>query len=226
MATIVEAVLNKTISELENISATLQIAVLQFFSGLLSLHINKRKGDSLLLPMNWLRSIIVSPDYATKIIHLASTEAAKQRRPDNVPSVWAQPRVEALRARTLKIMGDGRIRAATNNVNTIAEVLEGQIYAEPLTEAALQQRIDILHPNSDDMNPLPPAEDDPPAEPLQITPDQLRQHLYGLSFDFAAGNTGWTHSMLYDLCNDGTTPALQASLSPLLPSTLWVTTCF
>ena len=137
-------------------------------------------------------------------------EAAKQRRPDNVPSVWAQPRVEALRARTVELMGDGRIRAASNNVDTIAGLLEGKAYAEPLTGAALQQRIDILHPDSNEMDLLPPVEDDPPAEPLQITPDQLRQHLYGLSFDSAAGNTGWTNSMLYALCNDRTTPAFQA----------------
>ena len=53
------------------------------------------------------------------------------------------------------------------------------------------------------MDLLPPVEDDPPAEPLHITPDQLRQHLYGLSFDSAAGNTGWTNSMLYALWGIG-----------------------
>ena len=216
MATIVEALLSKTISEQEDI-ATLHIAALHLFPGLLSLHINRRKGDNLLSPINWLRSVIASPDYAAEIIRFASNEAAKQRRPDNVPSVWAQPRVEALRARTVKLMGDGRIRAASNNVNTIAGLLEGKAYAEPLTGAALQQRIDILHPDSNEMDLLPPVEDDPPAEPLQITPDQLRQHLYGLSFDSAAGNTGWTNSMLYALCNDRTTPAFQAGLSPPSP---------
>ena len=114
-------------------------------------------------------------------------------------------------------MGVGRIRAASNNVNTIAGLLEGKVYAEPLTGAALQQRTDILHPASNEIVLLPPVEDDPPAEPLQITPDQLQEHLYGLSFDSAAGNTGWTNSMLYALCNDRTTPAFQAGLSPPSP---------
>ena len=108
MATIVEALLSNTISELEDI-ATLHIAALHLFPGLLSLHINKRKCDNLPSPFNWLRSVIASPDYAAEIIRFASTEAAKQRRPDNVQSVWAQPRVEALRARTVKLMGDERI---------------------------------------------------------------------------------------------------------------------
>ena len=135
MATIVEAHLSKTISKLEDI-ATLHIAVFHLFPGLLSLHINKRKGDNLLSPINWLRIVIASSDYSAEIIRFASTEAAKQRRPDNIPSVWAQPRVEALRARTVKLMGDGLIRAAYNNVNTIAGLLEGKEYAEPLTGAA------------------------------------------------------------------------------------------
>ena len=52
-------------------------------------------------------------------------------------------------------MGDGRIRAASNNVNTIAGLLEGKIYTEPLTGAALQQRIDILHPDSNEMDLRP-----------------------------------------------------------------------
>ena len=78
MATIVEALLSKTISELEEI-ATLHITALHLFPGLLSLHINKKKGDNLLSPINWLRSVITSPDYAVEIIRFASTEAAKQR---------------------------------------------------------------------------------------------------------------------------------------------------
>ena len=86
----------------------------------------------------------------------------------------AQRRVEALRGHTVKLMGGGRIRAASNNLNTIAQLLEGKVYPEPLTGAALQQRIDILHPDSNDMDLLPPVEDDPPAEPLQINPHQLR----------------------------------------------------
>ena len=90
-------------------------------------------------------------------------------------------------------MGDGRIRAASNNVKTIGGLLEGKLHDEPLSGAALQQRIDLLHSDSNDMDLLPPTEDDPYAEPLQITLDQLRQHLYGLSFDSAAGNTVWTH---------------------------------
>ena len=154
-----------------------------------------------------------------EIIRFASTESTKQRRPDNVPSVWPQPHVEALRARTVKLMGDGRIRAASNNVNTIAGLLKGKVYAELLTGAALQQRIDILHPDSNEMDLLPPVKDHPPAEPIQVTPNLLRQHLYGLSFDSAAGNTGWTNSMLYALCNDRTTPAFQAGLSPPSPIT-------
>ena len=49
-------------------------------------------------------------------------------------------------------MGDGWIRAASNNVNTIAELLEGEVYLEPLTGAALQQRIDILDLAFNDMS--------------------------------------------------------------------------
>ena len=45
MAIIVEALLDKTISELEDI-ATLHIAALHVFPGLISLHINKRKGKA------------------------------------------------------------------------------------------------------------------------------------------------------------------------------------
>ena len=67
MATIAEALLSKTISEQEVI-ATLHIAALHLFPGLLSLHINKRKGDNLLSPINWLRGVIASPDYAAEII--------------------------------------------------------------------------------------------------------------------------------------------------------------
>ena len=136
MATIVEALLNKTITELADI-ATLYIAALHLFPELLSLHINKRKGDNFLSLINWLRSVIASPDYAAEIIRFASTEAAKQRQPDNVPSIWAQPRVEALRARTVKLKGDGWIRAASNNVNTIAGPLEGKVYAEPYSNGSI-----------------------------------------------------------------------------------------
>ena len=68
------------------------------------------------------------------------------------------------------------------------------------------------------MDLIPPPEDDPHSEPLQITPDQQRQYLYCLSFDSAAGNTGWTNSMLYALCNDRATPDFQAGLTP--PSSL------
>ena len=88
-------------------------------------------------------------------------------------------------------MGDGRIRAASNIVKTIGGLLE--VYDEPLSGAASQQRIDLLHSDSNDMDLVPPTEDDPYAEPLQVTPDQLRQHLHGLSFDSAAANTVWTH---------------------------------
>ena len=73
------------------------------------------------------------------------------------------------------------------------------------------------------MDLLPHPEDDPYSEPLQITPDQLRQHLYGLSFDSAAGNTGWTNSMLYALCNDRATPNFQAGLTP--PSSIITAFC-
>ena len=104
----------------------------------------------------------------------------------------------------MKLMGDGRIRAPSNNVKTIGGLLGGKMYA--LSGAALQQPTDLLHPDSNDMNLLPPPEDDPYSEPLQITTDQLRQHLYCLSFDSDAGNTGWTNSMLHALCNDRATP--------------------
>ena len=73
------------------------------------------------------------------------------------------------------------------------------------------------------MDLLPPPEDDPYSEPLQITPDQLRQHLYGLSFDSAAGNTGWTNSMLYAFCNDRATSEFQAGLTP--PSSIICAFC-
>ena len=102
-------------------------------------------------------------------------------------------------------------------MDTIAGLLEDKVYADQVTGEALQQRIDILHPDSKEMDLLPPVEDGPPTEPLQITPDQLRQHLYGLSFNSETGNTGWTNSMLYALCNDRTTPAFQAGLSPPSP---------
>ena len=217
MATIVEDILHKAVSEDEDI-ATLNIAGLHIFPGLLALHINKRKGDNLLSPINWLRSVLSSPDYAAEIIRLAGAEAAKPQRPVLAPPAWTQPRVETLRARTVKLIADGRIRAASNNVKTIGGLLEGKLYTEPLSGAALQQRIDLLHPDSNAMDLLPPPEDDPHSEPLQITPDQVRQHLYGLSFDSAAGNTGWTNSMLYALCNDRATPDFQAGLTP--PSSL------
>ena len=71
-------------------------------------------------------------------------------------------------------MGDGLIRAAYNNVNTIAGLLEGKAYAEPLTGAALQQRIDILHPDSNEMDLLPPVEDDPPDNPRSAATAPLR----------------------------------------------------
>ena len=216
MATIVEDILHKAISEDED-TATLNIAGLHILPGLLALHVNKRKCDNLLSPISWLRSIIASPDYATEIIRFARTEAAKPRRPVNAPSAWVQPKVESLRVRTVKLMGDGRIRAASNNVTTIGGILEGKVFAEPLSGAALQQRIDLLHPANNHMDLLPPTSEDPDAEPLQITPDQLRQHLYRLSFDSAAGNTGWTNSLIYALCNDRATPGFQAGLTPPSP---------
>ena len=58
-----------------------------------------------------------------------------------------------------------RIRAASNNVETIGGLLEGKLYAEPLNGAALQQCIDLLHPDSNDMDLLPSPEDDPYSEP-------------------------------------------------------------
>ena len=94
-----------------------------------------------------------------------------------------------------------KIRAASNKVKTIGGLIEGKLYAEHLSGAALQQGIDLFHPDSNDMDLPPPQNNDPYAEPLQITLDLLRQHLYGLSFDTAAGNTGWTNSLLYALYN-------------------------
>ena len=46
MATIVEDILQKAISEDED-TATMNIAGLHIFPGLLALHVNKRKGDNL-----------------------------------------------------------------------------------------------------------------------------------------------------------------------------------
>ena len=94
--------------------------------------------------ITWLRSVIATPDYATEIIRFASAEAAKLRRSVNAPSAWVQLRVETPRAGTVKLMGDGRIRAASNNVKTIGGLLEGKLHDEPLSGAALQQRIDLL----------------------------------------------------------------------------------
>ena len=41
--------------------------------------------------------------------------------------------------------------------------------------------INILRPDYNDIANLPPNKEDPHAEPLENTPDQLRQHLYDLS---------------------------------------------
>ena len=46
MATIVEDILHEAISEDED-TATMNIAGLHIFPGLLALHVNKREGDSL-----------------------------------------------------------------------------------------------------------------------------------------------------------------------------------
>ena len=148
------------------------------------------------------------------INRFARAEAVKPRRPVNAPSIWIQPRVETLRVRKVKRVEDGRIRATSDSVKTIGKLLEGKLHDEPLSGATLKQCIDLLHRNSNDMDLLPPTEDDPYWETLQITPDQLRLHLYDRSFDSAAGNTGWTNSMLCTLCNDRATPDFQAGLSP------------
>ena len=178
-AAIVEDLLLKTLSETED-TADLNIAALHLFPGLLSFHINKKRGENLLSPIQWLRAILASPDYAVEIIRFARAEAAKPRRPYDPSPAWAPPRMESLRARTVKLMGNGRIRAASHTIDTIAGILEGKVHSEPLSGAALQQRIDLLHPNSNAMDFLPPSDEDPQADSLQVTPDQLRQHLYGM----------------------------------------------
>ena len=96
------------------------------------------RTHSVLQPSLTMRSAIASPDNATKIIRLARAEAAKPRRPVIAPAAWTHSRVETLRARTVKLMGDGRIRAASNNVKTIGGLQEGKLYAEPLSGAASQ----------------------------------------------------------------------------------------
>ena len=42
-------------------------------------------------------------------------------------TVTARPRVEAFRARTISLIDDGRIRPTSNNVNSIAGLLEGKV---------------------------------------------------------------------------------------------------
>lgn len=213
---IVEDLLSKSIS-LSEIVANRNIAALNLFPGLLMLHNHRKKGDGLLSPINWLRTVLAQPDFSVEIIRFARADAAKPRPPTPPASEWKAPTTEWLRTRAVHLMKHGRLRAACQTIDRISLMLEGKACPEPLNEIAAALRIASLHPANNEMDVLPLVTEDPQVECLQITPDQLRNKVYELSFDSAAGNTGWSNLLIYALCNDRSNPGFQPGLSPPLP---------
>ena len=213
--TIVEDLLEKAVSTYED-TASRNIAALNLLPGLLSVHSSRKKGDGLLSPINWLRTILAQPDFSIEIVRFARVAAAKPRRA-TPPLPWKPTTIETLRARTTKLVANGRLRSACMTIDMMSKILEGEALRQPLSGEALAQRIAELHPASNHLDVLPPLEDDPLGPCLQITPEQLRERVYSLKFDSASGNTGWTNSLIYALCNDRSTPGFTAGMSPPLP---------
>ena len=105
-----------------------------------------RKGG-LLSPVNWMRSVSATLDYAQDIIRCAMAEqVAKKVRPDRA---WVQPNVETSRANVEVLMGDNRLSLASASVGIIDNIIHGALFAPPLTGDLLKDRIDTLHPPAD-----------------------------------------------------------------------------
>ena len=186
------------------------ICAYQILPGLLA-HMKGRKGGAL-SPVNWMRSVLATPDYARDIIRCAVAEQlVKKIRPNRA---WVQPNVETSRAKVEVLMGDNRLSLASASVGIMDDIINGALFAPPMTGDLLQDRIDSLHPPADDRDELPDIVDDPEVPCLQITAEQFRARCYRLNRTSSPGTTGWTNNILSILCDDRSNPGFVLGTTP------------
>ena len=206
---ILTTLVEESISPDVSVSAR-NICAYQLLPGMIS-HLKGRKGG-LLNPLNWMRSVLATPDYARDIIRLAVAEQlVKKVRPNRE---WVQPNVETSRAKVEGLMCDNRLSLASASVEIMDDVLMGNIFAPPMTGDLLQAKIDSLHPPSDERDELPDIANDPDVPCLQITAEQFRARCYRLNRTSSPGTTGWTNNILSILCDDRTLPGFVLGTTP------------
>ena len=94
--------------------------------------------------------------------------------------------------------------------------MEGDEPLPPPAPTLLATSIATLHPDNDDRDVLPREEDDP-VDCLQLSTDNIRNHIYRLNCDSSSGSTGWTNTLLRRLCDDRDSASLRITDTPPLP---------
>ena len=186
------------------------ICAYQILSGLVA-HMKGRKGGAL-SPVNWMRSVLATPDYARDIIRCAVAEQLVKKIRFN--RAWVQPNVETSRTTVEVLMDDNRLSLASASVVIMDDIIHGALFAPPMTGDLLQDRIDSLHPPADERDELPDIVDDPEVPCFQITAEQFRARCYRLNRTSSPGTTGWTNDILSILCDDRTNPGFVLGTTP------------
>ena len=194
-------------------TATRNIAAMQLLAGVIARHYNQRGRGRLLSPIDFLRSIIASPDFARAILVFAVAEVAIMRRGGG-PREYVEPTPDSLRARVESLMVQKRISLAASTLGRLHDKISGKVFGPPTSGEALQNKINDLHPAADHRDILPDMDEDPICECLQVTPDQIRDKIYRLDRGSAAGCTGWTYAALHTLGNDRGETGFVAGISP------------
>lgn len=194
-------------------TADANIAAFQLFPGALE----RCRSTKMPKPIDFLHTVLASPDYATAILRYAHAELPhiKAFRARTRPT----PNAETMRAEVESLITKGKRKLAAKRTACLDRLLRGIAEPPPLEGHALQAMIDSLHPEPNEMDLLPPSSEDPLAAPFSINAGDLLETVNRLDTDSASGTTGWTNHALKTLFGNRSDPHPTDGLaepSPLL----------
>ena len=194
-------------------TVTNAIAALQLLPGMIEYCRTARGDGGLPSPVVFLRCVESHPTKVAEIIRWARLWATTLRR--RPASEWARTNSEQVRSRIEVLVGQRRYKTASKLLTVLENLLDGIEPAPPMSTAAMNARIAVLHPEANDQDILPDEADDPPvADSSQISASDLRERVYKLKKDSSAGNTGWTNRALRFALEDRDLPGHNGDTPP------------
>ena len=156
--------------------------------GLLSVMRKIRGGQK---PIDFLVKT-AAEDYPGRVIIRRARVVLDERERMRGSRVFRPPSVDSLVRQVDECIDEDRLSAAATIVARIQETMDGVVPQPPLSLEEFRAKISSLHPDSDEMDILPPnAAEDP--EGIQVTGEMVSRECSKLNKKSVNGPSGWTN---------------------------------